>query len=130
MNTADFDIEVQTFVEYENRDGLTTVYNRFLDAHKDFDFVVFLHDDLWINDVLFFDKVMDAHKRNGFDVIGVCGGKQWLLDNPAKPNIWTVATKNAGASGFMIHAPDLTVVKSPYTYEGRAYFASNYGISP
>lgn len=130
MNTEDFGIETQIFAEYENKDGLTTVYNRFLDTHKDFDFVVFLHDDLWINDVLFFDKVIDAHKNNGFDVIGVCGGKEWRLLDENKPNIWTVATSGIGASGFMIHAPDLNLVRSKHHYNGRVMFASNYGMSP
>lgn len=130
MNTSDFGIETKVCVEYNNKVGLSTVYNKFLDNNPDCDFVVFLHDDLWLNDVLFFDKVIDANKANGYDVIGVCGGKKWSLVDAAKPNIWTRATSGAGASGFMIHAPTPEFANESQSYNGRSYAASNYGFSP
>ena len=43
--------DVKCFPLWENKRGLSEAYNDFLDSHKDFDCVVFIHDDLEIRDV-------------------------------------------------------------------------------
>ena len=135
MMNLDKRVNVKVFVEFKNIDGLSTVYNRFISEHKDEidqnSYVVFVHDDIWINDVLFFDKIVSAAKS--FKVIGACGGKAWnSYGNGDVPVIWTHASRSAGMSGFMIHAADeaQSQVKHEVTFEGRNIFASNYGYSP
>lgn len=128
-------VNAKVFIEFNNSSGLSTVYNSFLSEHSnDIDansFVVFVHDDVWINDVCFFDKIVDAAKN--FQVIGVCGGKAWnAYGNGNTPIIWTHAARGAGMSGFMIHAADerQSQVKHEFSFDGRSIFATNYGYSP
>lgn len=133
MNTAPFGVEVEVFVQAGNKEGLPKVYNRFIDVERKkptHDFVVFLHDDLWLTDCLFFKKVMEVCRYNGYDIIGACGGGKWTLQDPTKPNIWTKAAQGSFASGFMIHAAKPEFTHATQTYDGRSLFASNYGYSP
>lgn len=125
----------RVFVEFDNSHGLPMVYNGFIENQhgllRDDDIVVFLHDDLWVNDVFFFDKIISSAKH--YDVIGACGGKAWdSYGNGDTPIIWTHAARNKGMSGFMVHAADETQskVKHEVTYEGRSIFATNYGYAP
>lgn len=128
-------VNIKVFIKFENNEGLSTIYNRFISEHEDEidsnSYVVFVHDDIWINDVLFFDKIISSSKK--FKVIGACGGKAWnSYGNGETPVIWTHASRGAGMSGFMIHAADesQSQVKHDVTFEGRSIFASNYGYSP
>ena len=113
------DVHVMVYVEFENKNGLPNVYNKSIDNSTDFDFIAFVHDDVWINDVFFFDKVINSK----LDVIGAVGGLFWGVpkDFPIydKPLIWTTATCGRGASGFMNH--DL---KNGY------FLPSSYGVAP
>lgn len=128
-------VNLNVFVKFENSEGLSKVYNDFIKEHmkefSDSSIVIFVHDDMWINDVLFFDKIISASKN--FEVIGACGGKSWdSYGNGDTPIIWTNAARNKGMSGFMIHSADeaQSKVKHTVTFNGRTIFASNYGVSP
>ena len=117
MNHIKQGVSVDVCPFYNNKRGLTTVYNEFLDNPQaaDYDYIVFIHDDVWLNDVLLFQKLMDSE----FDVIGLCGGRQWIPnpDHEVK-NIWTRACAGM-ASGFVIHSPNPC-----------SFFASGFGLSP
>ena len=94
------DVHVKVYVEFENKNGLPNVYNKAIDNFTDFDFIAFAHDDIWLNDVFFFDKVINSK----FDVIGVAGGLEY---NPpptwkSRPFLWTSAC-NGRASGSVWH---------------------------
>ena len=119
MTLAEADVKV--WVEFGNKDGLSTVYNKALTNIEKSDYLVFTHDDITLNDAFFFDKVINSK----FDVIGAVGGKAWGIpggfDLEHRPLIWTVATCGKGASGFMLH--DL------HTY-GDHYMPSSYGYAP
>ena len=112
-------IDVELDIHYGNTSGLPKLYNKAIDNSTDFDFIAFIHDDVWINDVFFFDKVINSK----FDVIGAVGGCYWGVPKgfpiDEKPLIWTTATCGRGASGFMNH--DL---KNGY------FLPSSYGIAP
>lgn len=131
MDTG-YDIDVE--VVYRNSDGLSKVFNDALDEAKSdgTDFLLCVHDDLWINDVMAFDKIVGVSKA--FDLIGACGGKTWTPSTTEKgrPIIWTVASRTAGGSGFMVHSPNGGV--NPILHDmdcgGRTFFATNYGNSP
>lgn len=124
-------------VVFENFDALSAVFNRALeesvsDTDRKDDFVVFVHDDIYLNDVLMFDKIRAVSDK--FDVIGVCGGKTWnpkLVKN-GKPIIWTTASTQGGGSGFMIHGMSSSWNPSIHDidYRGRSLRAANYGGSP
>lgn len=117
MNHIKQGVSVDVCPIYNNKRGLATVYNEFLEnPHAaDYDYIVFIHDDVWLNDVLLFQKLMDSE----FDVIGLCGGKQWVVNPDTEVrNIWTKACKGE-ASGFVVHSP------KPDTF-----FASGFGVAP
>lgn len=111
--------EVKVWVEFENKEGLPTVYNKALTNIEKSDYLVFTHDDITLNDAFFFDTIISSK----FDVIGAVGGKAWGIpggfDLAHRPLIWTVATCGKGASGFMLH--DLK--------DGRN-LPSSYGYAP
>ena len=127
-NCCDIDYKIA----YNNSDGLPIVYNKAIsDALNDgVEYLILLHDDIWVNDVLIFDKLLNSAKF--YDVIGVCGGKAWSFNRDDRPIIWTHASQGKGMSGFMAHAADeaQSSVKYEHTYDGRSIFSSNYGNSP
>lgn len=72
------DVEARIF--YSNRSGLPTVYNQAL-QESTADCLVFLHDDVWINDAQMLEKLRVALKR--FDVVGVAGNVRRMPGQPA-----------------------------------------------
>ena len=113
------DISVRAAIEYNNKEGLSKVYNRALELGGTTDIVVFVHDDILINDCLIYDKLMDAQKR-GMDVVGVAGGKGWVPPPDRSAHWgWTTASRSCGMAGIVNHV-------SP---EGKL-FASHYGETP
>lgn len=58
-------------VTYENRTGLSALCNARIRAGGDDEIFVFIHDDVWIDDSFFADRVLDGLGQ--FDVIGIAG---------------------------------------------------------
>lgn len=112
-----FEIHVEGAVE--NTEGLPKVYNRILDKYNgQYDAIVFIHDDITINDCLVYQKLKQAFDR-GMDVVGVAGGKGWNRPkDEKKPVGWNVASRECGLNGFIIHK------------EGESSFATSFGPSP
>lgn len=134
MNLTESGI-VDTKIFFNNDRGLSELYNSILDDTtytNEYDYIIFLHDDIWINDVFIFDKI-DKLSENG-DIIGVCGGKAWSTKgmNKSMPIIWTRASQSKGMSGFMIHAPQASFYKPQRDcfYDNKTFFSSGYGDSP
>jgi len=61
-------------ITYQNRLGLPEIYNRRVLADDAADFLVFVHDDVWIDDFFLADRVIEGLQC--YDVIGVAGNKQ------------------------------------------------------
>lgn len=109
--------QVKTTIYWSNKRGLSEVYNEHLEKNTDADFVLLLHDDLWLNDVLTFDKLAQSR----FDLIGICGGNTFDPNTPRAVQTgicgwWTTTTKG---SGFIVQRP-----KTDH------YFASTFGVCP
>jgi hypothetical protein len=84
---------------YENNvQPLTTVYNDALNwsGPYAYDFVMFLHADVKINDLHFFDKIIASK----FDLIGVAGAT--AIDLRKTPLSWYVGVRDAGDRRGMI----------------------------
>ena len=111
-------IDVELDIHYNNRSGLSSTYNKAIDNSTDFDFVVFVHDDVLINDHQFFSKVINSK----FDVIGNVGGLQYITpeDWKTRPFLWTEACRGK-ASGFVLH-------KHPN--HSDVFIPSSFGLSP
>src|SRR5262249_50833334 len=61
---------LSSWVAFENRRGLPEVYNERI-RRATSEALVFVHDDVWIEDYFFRDRVMGALER--YDIIGVAG---------------------------------------------------------
>lgn len=80
------DVDMELFVEENNTKGLSTMYNKFLDNNiNNYDYILFVHDDVYIDDYGVYDKLIFAHEITGFDIVGLAGG---LNPKITKPALW------------------------------------------
>ena len=63
------DTRIKASIAYQNTDGLPTVYNRRITSKDPAEILVFVHDDVWIEDLYVSDRLLEALK--GFDVVGL-----------------------------------------------------------
>ena len=63
-------------VATENTTGLPTIYNRAIDADNEHDILVFVHDDVFIDDFFIGQRIVEGLKT--FDVIGLAGTRRRL----------------------------------------------------
>jgi hypothetical protein len=63
-------------VAFENRAVLPSIYNACIDEHPERDIIVFIHDDVWIDDIFLTDRVSEGLEK--FDILGVCGNRRRL----------------------------------------------------
>ena len=68
-------------VSFANARGLPEVYNARISAAADEDLLVFVHDDVWIDDHFLADRVIDG--LQAYDVIGVAGNRRRQPGQPA-----------------------------------------------
>lgn len=69
-----FDKRLTGSFAFQNTRGLPEIYNHFIAADSESDALVFVHDDVWIEDYYFADRVIDALGR--FDVVGLAGNRR------------------------------------------------------
>ena len=65
----------------DNKEGLPKLYNHVIDQAGDDDVVVFMHDDLWLDDHYMLLRLQEA--LTYFDVVGVAGNRNRLPHQPA-----------------------------------------------
>jgi GT2 family glycosyltransferase len=68
-------------VAFENTRGLPEIYNARIDAADAQDLLVFVHDDVWIDDYFLAERVIEG--LQAYDVIGVAGNRRRLPGQPA-----------------------------------------------
>jgi hypothetical protein len=69
-------------VAYNNKEGLSKVYNTHIEKHHDADVYIFIHDDVWIKDNLFLSKIIHALTTD-YDIVGVAGNTRISPKQPA-----------------------------------------------
>ena len=67
-------------VTFENGTGLPEIYNRRIRSNAEIDIVVFVHDDVWIEDPFLVDRVTEGLTR--YDVIDLACNKRRLARQP------------------------------------------------
>ena len=87
-----------------NQRGLPEAYNKFIDEPFREEELVFLHDDLWLDDLFFCERIRSALQV--YDVVGLAGNTRLLPGMPA----WHVKNRemewDAGhLSGVVCHGP-------------------------
>jgi len=68
-------------IAFENARGLPEIFNAAIERAHDEDILVFIHDDVWIDEYHFSQAVTAGLEQ--FDVIGVAGNKRRLPNQPA-----------------------------------------------
>lgn len=76
-----FDRRLVPRIAFENRRGLPEIYNARIDAADAAAHLVFVHDDVWLDDFLITDRVVNGLRN--FDVIGVAGNRRRVARQPA-----------------------------------------------
>ena len=66
---------------FANTRGLPEIYNARIDAADAQDLLVFVHDDVWIDDYFLAERVIEG--LQAYDVIGVAGNRRRLPGQPA-----------------------------------------------
>jgi GT2 family glycosyltransferase len=101
-----------------NSEGLSTAYNRKIAqyAGSGVDFLVFVHDDVYLDDLKFADKLQKAHSILGFQIIGVAGAAALDIEFPT---LWHLMAKKEHRRGFVHHS-----------IGGMQTEATNFGPTP
>lgn len=102
---AQDDQRLRARVTYENRTGLPELFNACINGDDNHDILVFIHDDVWIDDYFFVDRVISG--LDTFDVIGVAGNKRSNANQPGWAFIDDQFTWDAKEhlSGRVAHGP-------------------------
>lgn len=87
---------------YENTKGLPEVYNEKIEQYKNLDinYLVFCHDDVYIDDLKLVEKIMYAKKQLGYDIVGLAGCLNPRLNNPA---LWHIMSEKKDYRGQVAH---------------------------
>lgn len=75
-----FDGRLHASLACANRSGLPAVFNSRIVVQDGPEFLVFMHDDVWIDDFFFVDRIIDGLRN--FDMIGVAGNRRRLPRQP------------------------------------------------
>lgn len=93
----------EAHVSYNNVKGLPEIYNNAIKSNLDDDMLIFVHDDVWLDDCFVLDRVY--HGLQHFDVIGLAGKKRRVEKQPGWAFVDTQFTwdKSENLSGCVAH---------------------------
>lgn len=63
-------------ISFENKRGLSEVYNESIQAPDEHDILLFVHDDIWLHDYFLADRLFDS--LQDFDIVGLAGSRRKL----------------------------------------------------
>jgi tetratricopeptide (TPR) repeat protein len=108
----------EVHIAFANRRGLSEVYNERINALPEDRILVFIHDDVWIDDFFFADRLI--HGLMVYDVIGVAGNRRRV---PKQAGWGYIDDQLTGAEGGDLRGS---------IAHGRAAFGaiSSFGIAP
>ena len=88
---------------FANRRGLPEIYNARISAGGCSDMLVFVHDDVWIDDYFLADRVIEGLRH--YDVIGVAGNRRKVQRQPSWAFVDTKFTwdDRANLTGCVAH---------------------------
>lgn len=88
---------------FANRRGLPEIYNARISAGDSSEMLVFVHDDVWIDDYFLADRVIDGLRN--YDVIGVAGNRRRVQYQPGWAFVDTKFTwdDKANLTGSVAH---------------------------
>ena len=68
-------------IAFENKKGMPEIYNKRISSAENHQILVFIHDDVWIDDCFFGERIHEGLEV--FDVIGVAGNRRRVPDQPS-----------------------------------------------
>ena len=72
---------IRSNVAFDNKAGLSKVFNRSINRDVGSQIVVFAHDDIWLDDIWMVQRLHEALMR--YDVVGVAGNRGCAVNQPA-----------------------------------------------
>jgi hypothetical protein len=75
------DTRVIPRITFNNQKGLPIIYNDAILSAKNRSFLVFIHDDVWIDDYFLSTRIREGLSK--FDIIGVAGNRRITTKQPA-----------------------------------------------
>jgi len=99
------DTRLIAHVAYSNSRGLPDVFNARITAADKRNLLVFVHDDVWIDDYFFADRIIEGCRA--YDVIGLAGNRRRVPGQPA----WAFTDSKfnwddkSNLSGIVAHGP-------------------------
>lgn len=99
-------------VTWNNSKGLPHLYNKKIEEYKntDTEFLVCAHDDVYIDDLKLYQKLKYANSKLNYDIIGLAGGLNPRLTNPALWHIMVERNQQRGAVAHPAGNKDQTMV--------------------
>ena len=109
-----FDGRLKASLAFANRTGLPAIYNSRIVAPGGPEILVFVHDDVWIDDHFFADRVIEGLQH--FDLIGVAGNRRRVPGQPGWPFVDSNFTwdQQANLSGAVAHGAEPCGAVSPF----------------
>jgi hypothetical protein len=89
-------------IVWENILGMSKVYNQKIEQYRDsnVEFLVCTHDDVYIDDLKIYEKLNAAKNKLNYDIVGLAGGLNPKLTNPA---LWHIMTERNQQRGEVAH---------------------------
>lgn len=85
----------------ENQVGLSKMYNAaFKDHAKNYQRIVYIHDDVALDDAMLDSKLDDAMNNLNYDIVGLAGGLNPTIQHPA---LWHIMSKREHQRGYAGH---------------------------
>jgi glycosyltransferase involved in cell wall biosynthesis len=99
---CNFSNNVVLDIIWENKQGLGKAYNRCLEYYKNknYDFLVFVHDDVYLDDTKLVEKLQKSVQDWKFDIIGLAGGLNPRIQHPA---LWHIMCPKQDQRGQVQH---------------------------
>src|SRR6185312_4835731 len=103
LKRLSYDKRLSSSISFSNRLGLPTVYNSRILAETSKEFLVFIHDDVWLDDYFFSERLLEGLKT--YDVIGLAGNRRRL----PKQALWaSIQTECLDKAVVLDHATNLS----------------------
>lgn len=111
--------KITIFYDSNNTEGLSKKYNEIIVKHKaSFDNIVFVHDDVYVDDLYVCEKLVRAH--NDFDIVGLAGGINPKIQKLA---LWHLMCGGFGSNNLR------GAVAHPFNDKGQIFMTS-FGPTP
>lgn len=96
--------DMNSTILFENKEGLPKVYNKFISQSYTNKYVIFVHDDVLIEDLFWQEKLDVAFEK--YDIVGLAGSKKCDL---SRPPAWHLMSDPQDHCGEVAHSHDKKV---------------------